>query len=226
MASQNSGPDGAPSPDAAGATTQDTLPPLRTRLRARRAALGAAQRGLASEAIMHHLQHGLREGIVGQAFEKIRDRPVVVAAFWPMPDEPDLRPLMTAWSQDAVCTIALPAIARRAAPLIFLEWTHGTPMREGHYCIPEPQDTAPRTPDVLLVPTLGFTSAADRVGYGGGYYDRTLAALQQAGTPGVAVGIAFDCGRLQPGEHQPAGHDVHLDAVVTESGWVAGRTVS
>jgi len=185
--------------------------------------MGATQRAMASEAIMRHLRQGLRDGIVGQVFEKIRDRPVVVAAFWPMPEEPDLRPLMTTWSDEKVCTIALPAITRRAAPLTFLQWSRQAPMREGHYCIPEPEGTASCTPDVLLVPTLGFTAAADRVGYGGGYYDRTLAAMLQAGTPGLAVGIAFDCGRLQPGEHQPAGHDVHLDTVVTESGWMAGR---
>ena len=74
-------------------------------------------------------------------------------------------------------------------------------------------------PDVVLVPTLGYTAQGDRLGYGGGYYDRSLAALRDRGHPFIAIGIAWSCGALDAG-YAPAAHDFPLDAVLTEDGWV------
>jgi 5,10-methenyltetrahydrofolate synthetase len=92
-------------------------------------------------------------------------------------------------------------------------------MQEGAYGIQEPLAGATVTPELILVPTLGYTAHADRVGYGGGYYDRTLAALKAAGHTFTTIGIAWTSGRLDDA-HVPEAHDVRLDAVLTPDGWV------
>ncbi len=140
-----------------------------------------------------------------------------VAAYWPMADEPDLRPLLEQWEASGV-RVCLPRIAALGQPLEFRNWTPDTPMRPGHFGIPE-SEGEPCTPDVILVPTLGYTDAADRLGYGGGYYDRTLAALTAAGHDYVTIGIAWTEGRL-PADYLAASHDVRLDAVLTPDGWL------
>ncbi|GAA4324502.1 hypothetical protein GCM10023144_06110 [Pigmentiphaga soli] len=145
--------------------------------------------------------------------------PRVLAAFWPIGEEPDLRPLLARLAADPRLCLALPVIERRAAPLGFRLWTPGAAMRAGDYGIPEPADAAPARPDIVLVPTLGFTAQGDRIGYGGGFYDRTLAQLRRGGAV-TAFGVAYACGALGPDEHVPAPHDARLDAVVTENGWV------
>lgn len=147
-----------------------------------------------------------------------RPVPSVVAAFWPMQDEPDLRPLLSQWAEAGI-TVVLPAVRNAGEPLVFLPWTPDAPMRPGAYGIMEPASGAPLAPDVVLVPTLGYTAQADRLGYGGGYYDRTLAALRQSGQPYTAIGVAWSCGRLDA-DYQPQAHDVRLDAVLTPDGWV------
>src|SRR5690606_30337003 len=172
----------------------------------------------ASEAIMHHLRVDLATSPAGDVLQAVTGRRPVLAAFWPMPDEPALRPLLTEWSGLGY-DIALPTIAQRSAPLVFLRWEPGSPMRAGAYGIAEPDGTPACVPDVLLVPTLGYTGSADRIGYGGGYYDRTLADMAARGLCYAAVGVALSCARLEPGSHQPAPHDVRLDAVVDETGW-------
>ncbi len=171
---------------------------------------------------MQYLRNGLRDGPAAGILHGISGRRPVIAAFWPMPNEPDLRPLLAEWAHNGY-DIALPVIRQRCAPLVFLRWHPEAPMQAGAYGIPEPSDTEECIPDVLLVPTLGYTDHADRIGYGGGYYDRTLAALAQAGVPHATIGIAFSCGRLAPGTHQPAAHDMPLDAVVDENGWVLAQ---
>jgi len=146
--------------------------------------------------------------------------PRIVAAFWPIGAEPDLRPLLARWALDARLRVALPVVRTRGAPLIFREWTADTPMVSGAYDIPEPQGTIELIPRIVLAPLLGFTGDRDRIGYGGGFYDRTLAVLKAAGGPLWTVGVAHACMRLEPGEHAPEPHDVQLDAIVTEQGWV------
>lgn len=191
---------------------QDTAAIVRQRLRAARQALSPAQIAEASGAIRAHVQAGL--------VEEIRDR--TVAGFWPLGGEPDLRPLLATWARAGV-TVALPIVAQRAAPLHFLPWTPEAPMRTGAYGIAEPAPGPVCLPDIVLVPMLGYTLQGERVGYGGGYYDRTIAAWRASGHVVRTVGIAWRASRLAPGEYPFAPHDMALDAVVDETGWHTAR---
>lgn len=140
-----------------------------------------------------------------------------IAAFWPLADEPDLRPLLAQWAE-AGLTVALPVVHERAAPLVFGAWTPATILQPGPYGVLEPRDEPPVVPDVILVPTLGYTAHGDRLGYGGGYYDRTLTHLRAHGHTFTAIGIAWSCGELGL-DYLPAPHDVRLDAILTPDGW-------
>jgi len=199
-------------------TPKDNAASLRKRLRQARAGLSDADRqrgGLLMRGRLYTWLGLRRDAAAGAG----RTPPQVVAAYWPLQDEPDLRPLLSQWAEAGI-TVALPVVARRDAPLLFRPWTPGAPMQPGAYGIPEPQGGDPVTPDVVLVPTLGYTGSADRLGYGGGYYDRTLAALRQAGHGYTAIGVAWSCGRIAEPGYLPAEHDVRLDAVLTPDGWV------
>lgn len=191
---------------------------MRQRLLAARASLSVTQQQAASAAIIHYLRTSLEHGLISRVLATLPHRPVI-AAYWPIRNEPDLRPLLTAWA-GTCCDIALPRVVQRDAPLAFHRWLPGTPMTPGAFGIPEPAGHTSVTPDVLFVPTLGYTDQAERLGYGGGYYDRTLAQLDASGAPYTAIGIAFSIGRLTQQEHQPASHDMPLDAIVTDTGWV------
>ena len=98
-----------------------------------------------------------------------------IAAFWSMADEPGLQALLRQWAADDTLTVCLPAVTAPDQPLEFRAWTPDTPMHTGAYGIQEPTGPAAPPPDIVLVPTLGYTRQGDRLGYGGGYYDRTLA---------------------------------------------------
>jgi 5,10-methenyltetrahydrofolate synthetase len=150
-----------------------------------------------------------------------------IGFYWPLPGEFDAREWIAAWlAADASRRAALPVIRERHTPLQFYFWTPGAPMREGHHSIPEPaaQDAADvAVPDLLLVPCVGFDRAGYRLGYGGGYYDRTLAAWP-AGEAPLTVGLAWEACRIDDGVLEPEAHDLPLDAVVTDSGaHLAGR---
>ncbi|OZI62920.1 5-formyltetrahydrofolate cyclo-ligase [Bordetella genomosp. 11] len=198
-------------------TLKDNAVPLRKRLREARASLNEAQRqrgGL--------LMRGRLFTWVALAREAARNAgrpgPSVIAAYWPLQDEPDLRPLLAQWAEAGI-TVALPAVRGAGQPLEFRPWVPDAPMQEGAYGIQEPLPGATVIPDLILVPTLGYSGQADRVGYGGGYYDRTLSALKTAGHAFTTIGIAWTVGRLED-THIPEAHDVRLDAVLTPDGWV------
>ncbi|WP_088143347.1 5-formyltetrahydrofolate cyclo-ligase [Achromobacter xylosoxidans] len=198
-------------------TPEDTAVPLRARLRKLRAELPEDQRsrgGLLMRARLFTWLNVARD----EALRAGRPAPATVAAFWPMADEPDLRPLLEQWVENGVA-VALPVVRERNAPLAFLPWTPDAELRAGPYGIQEPVAGAELLPDVVLVPTLGYTEQGDRLGYGGGYYDRTLTALRERGHPFIAIGIAWSCGELDAG-YEPAAHDFPLDAVLTQDGWV------
>jgi len=150
-----------------------------------------------------------------------RPSPATIAAFWSMDEEPDLRPLLAQWVEEEGLTVSLPVVAGADAPLQFRLWTPSTPMRQGAFGIMEPQSPVAPAPDIVLVPTLGYTRRGDRIGYGKGHYDRTLAALKGQGHRYTAIGIAWACGDLDAGgmAHTPAPHDVRLDAILTDKGW-------
>jgi hypothetical protein len=110
---------------------------------------------------------------------------------------------------------ALPAVAVKGAPLEFRPWTPDMALEPDAVGIPAPPPGALTRPAILLVPLLGFDDAGYRLGYGAGYYDRTLAAL--APKP-LAVGVGYALGRLPTIQPQP--HDVPMDAIATEDGMV------
>jgi 5-formyltetrahydrofolate cyclo-ligase len=138
----------------------------------------------------------------------------VLGAYWPHRDEYDPMPL-AAWHAGRDGEVALPAVVARGQPLEYRHWTPDTPMVPGRFSfgIPEPADGPAVSPDLLLVPLLGFDAHGYRLGYGGGYFDRTLAAC--ARRP-ATIGVGFEIGRMATIRPQP--HDIPLDVIVTEAG--------
>ncbi|HTH75758.1 MAG TPA: 5-formyltetrahydrofolate cyclo-ligase [Trinickia sp.] len=164
----------------------------------------AAATAAAGESLAAHLGDALT-----------RFAPHTVGFYWPLAGEFDARAIVGEWlAQDMRRQAALPVVAMKGHALRFHAWTPDAPMRIGHHRIPEPDATQPVLPDLLLVPCVGFDEDGYRLGYGGGYYDRTLAAWPGAARP-VTLGIAYEaCRAALPREV----HDVPLDAIVTDAG--------
>ena len=178
----------------------------RTRLRAARLALSVGERKEIGEALAGHLRQVLKDRFGGAPGK-------VFSAYWPIKGEPDLRPLMVELHKAGI-TVALPLVETRAAPLTFRRWTPETRMVRGDWNIPVPPPDAPVvTPDIALAPLVGWTADGYRLGYGGGYFDRTLAALSPK--PFV-VGIGINAAQLKTIYPQP--HDIPLDLILTEKG--------
>jgi 5-formyltetrahydrofolate cyclo-ligase len=143
--------------------------------------------------------------------------PRSIGFYWPLRGEFDARHWIAAWLRaDASRSAALPGIPERHAPLAFYAWTPEAPMREGHHGIPEPASQEHVLPELLLVPCVGFDAQGYRLGYGGGYYDRTLAAWPGERPP-VTVGIAWEACRIEEGVPEREAHDLPLDAIVTDA---------
>jgi 5-formyltetrahydrofolate cyclo-ligase len=138
-----------------------------------------------------------------------------VSGYWPVQDELDPRPLMLALAARGA-QLALPVAEARGRPLRFRAWRPDDPLAPGALRIPEPLASAPEVlPDLVLVPMLAFDRRGFRLGYGAGFYDRTL-ALVRATKPVLAVGLAY---AAQESDAVPVGtHDEPLDWVVTEAG--------
>jgi 5-formyltetrahydrofolate cyclo-ligase len=142
-----------------------------------------------------------------------RWRPGSVSAFLPLRDEPDTLPLLTALAAEGFAT-ALPVVIGRGSPLAFRLWRPGDATRAGAMSIPEPLATAPAVdPDLLFVPLACFDRRGHRIGYGAGYYDRSLARLR-AIKPVHAVGVAYGVCEVAAVPYEA--HDESLDAIVTE----------
>jgi 5-formyltetrahydrofolate cyclo-ligase len=138
-----------------------------------------------------------------------------VSAFAAMPDELNVWPLLRRLSAAEV-PLALPVVVGKGKPLIFRAWTPGDAMDKGVWDIPQPKLDRPVVePDILLVPLLAFDARGRRLGYGGGFYDRTLAGLR-ARKPIVAVGLAYNEQRIDAVPHLD--YDQELDWVLTPSG--------
>ena len=201
---------------------KDNATHWRTRLKAARAQISPADRSRGALLIRARLftwlaTHRQEQLERGQA-TGVLPAPMRIAAFWPMDHEPDLRALMTQWVLEHDLTVALPVIEAAGQPLSFRRWHPDGPMVKGAYGIDIPAEGEPVRPNVVLVPTLGFTADADRLGYGAGFYDRTLAGLREDGQAMTTIGIAWAACELDA-SYAPAPHDQPLDAILTEDGW-------
>ena len=136
----------------------------------------------------------------------------VLGLCWPYRAEFDARPLAARLRAKGVRS-ALPLVRGAGMPLEFRHWWPGVAMEKGVYDIPVPHDTPILLPDVLLVPPVGIDAQGYRLGYGGGYFDRTLAAM--ARKP-VCIATAFEISRID--SLDPQAHDVRMDFVVSETG--------
>ena len=140
-------------------------------------------------------------------------RGAVVSGFWPFGPEIDVRPILY-HLHAAGHPIALPVVVRRGLPLLFRAWRPGQELVAGSFGVPRPDKDQPeRTPRVLIVPLLAFDRSGYRLGYGGGFYDRTLAGLRERGEA-LAIGVGF---AMQEAPRVPRdATDARLDWVVTE----------
>jgi 5-formyltetrahydrofolate cyclo-ligase len=154
----------------------------------------------------------------GQAAELLADylsslAGKVLSGYMPMRTEIDPLPAMAA-HQGSVC---VPVIPGRDMPLRFREWTPGSAMIEGEFGALIPAEGAWLEPEVLIVPLLSFDARGYRLGYGGGFYDRTLERLR-ARHPTIAIGFAFSAQQVDEVPTEPT--DQPLDAILTENGLV------
>jgi 5-formyltetrahydrofolate cyclo-ligase len=139
----------------------------------------------------------------------------IVSGFAAIRDEIDPAPLML-WLQAEGFRLALPVMQGRGLPLLMRAWTPGDPMGAAAWGIAEPLDDKPEVdPDVVLVPLLAFDQRGSRLGYGGGFYDRTLARLRKI-KPVAAVGVAYDEQKFDAVPRES--YDERLDWVLTPTG--------
>jgi 5,10-methenyltetrahydrofolate synthetase len=136
----------------------------------------------------------------------------VLAFCWPYKNEYDVRHLAAALRRRGATT-AMPVVVAPKTPLIFREWHPGVKLADGPLGIPYPIDSREVRPDHVLLPMLGWDAQGYRLGYGGGFFDRTLASL--ARRPRV-IGLAYEQAYMQTIQPQP--HDIPVDFVVTERG--------
>ena len=183
------------------------------------------------------LQRVMRIWLVGRSDE-------VIGAYWPIKGEFDPLPALYRWQEDAILNhdiqlntapapesrtqlatesiagrsprkIGLPVVDKVHKTLTFHAWYPGCPMEEDAYGIPKPKDTEIIVPTLLFVPCVGYGPGGYRLGYGGGFYDRTLATLQPRP---VTVGLGFTNGWLP--DMEPEAHDIPLDALLNDNGVV------
>jgi 5,10-methenyltetrahydrofolate synthetase len=161
------------------------------------------------------LQQVLRIWLVG--------RPdTIIGAYWPIKGEFDPLPALHRWKEDGelldepqLRRIGLPVVDKVNQTLKFHAWFPGCPMEEDAFGIPKPKDTEIVVPTLLFVPCVGYGVGGYRLGYGGGFYDRTLAQLRPKP---YTAGLGFAAGFLPNFEPEP--HDVPLDAILNEMGVV------
>ena len=198
-----------PSPDSPANDNPDALkPPLRRR-----------QERIRAEASNRHPEAA---GELGGLFDEFRRRMgvaadahpgQVVAGYWPVRTEISPLELMEELAGGGMST-ALPAIPRPGGTLSFHAWEKGGELVDGHHGVPGPNPGNPEVaPDIVLVPLLAFDHGCHRLGYGGGYYDRTLAALRSGNPHVMALGLAY--GEQRVDQLPVEDHDAPLDAVLT-----------
>jgi 5-formyltetrahydrofolate cyclo-ligase len=146
----------------------------------------------------------------------------VIGAYWPIKGEFDPLPALHRWKEDGelldepqLRRIGLPVVDKLHGTLKFHAWFPGCPMEPDAFGIPKPKDTEVIIPTLLFVPCVGYTAGGYRLGYGGGFYDRTLPKLVPKP---YTVGLGFTHGYVDDFEPEP--HDVPLDAILNDNGVV------
>lgn len=166
---------------------------------------------------IERLQQVLRTWLIGRT-------DTTVGAYWPIKGEFDPLPALYRWQEDGVLNqagkrrIGLPVVNKVHKTLAFHAWYPGCEMEEDAYGIPKPKDTDLLVPTVLLVPCVGYGPGGYRLGYGGGFYDRTLGSLEPKPT---TVGLGFAQGFVP--DFAPMPHDIPLDTILTEQGVMFAR---
>ncbi len=176
---------------------------LRQRLLAERQALAATERARHDAALGTELQAVLQARSIQ-----------ILGVYWPIRSEPDLRVTYAALIASGL-QLALPVVVQRDAPLQFFAWKPGDALGRDVCGVAAPQDRSqPLQPQALLIPCVGFDARGFRLGYGAGYYDRTLARPPRPYT----IGVAYSSQRA---EFTSDAHDIPLDLVLTEVGRAA-----
>ena len=175
--------------------------------RAERARLIAARLALAPEE-RRQLSAAIEQRLTA-LLQRLGSR--VIGAYWPVKGEFDPLPLAGRLIAEGR-SVALPAAMAKDSPLEYRAWQPGDAMEEGRHGIPEPAQRRLVKPEILLLPLVGFDEGLHLLGYGGGYFDRTLAALSPRP---ISIGVGFEAQRLDTIHPRP--HDVTLDTIVTEA---------
>jgi 5-formyltetrahydrofolate cyclo-ligase len=159
-------------------------------------------------------REGASEGRVAASLEKVVGdvRGLIVSAYWPFRGEPDLRGFMAALSARGE-RCALPVVVERGKSLVFRPWSPGERLVSGVWNIPVPATTEEVLPDVVIAPVVGFDRSCYRLGYGGGFFDRTLATMKNSPRK---LGVGYRQQALLTIHPQP--NDIHMDRVLTEEG--------
>lgn len=160
-------------------------------------------------AIDHHLQRAFPDLTRG-----------AIAFCWPYRNEYDARHLLAQARREGAVTL-MPVVVGKARPLIFRAWKPGDALARGTLGIPYPAAGEERVPDTVLLPVVGFDGGGYRLGYGGGFFDRTLQALQARGIRPRVIGAGHELARVDT--IYPQAHDRPLDFMVTERGVYARR---
>jgi 5-formyltetrahydrofolate cyclo-ligase len=152
-----------------------------------------------------------------------------IALYFPIQDEVDLRPTLLAWSRENLERVLLLPFARPDKHLDFYTWQEDDLLIPSRHGVPEPDPNNPRrpleSPDCILIPCVGWSATLEsaknhywRLGYGGGYFDRTLGQLREKNPKLICIGIGFDWQKLNNTQWAAQAHDESLDMMLTESG--------
>jgi 5-formyltetrahydrofolate cyclo-ligase len=142
----------------------------------------------------------------------IPDEAALVSVYWPIRAEPDLRAWMRTRCERGG-QVALPVAVALRQPMQFRAWRPDSPLARGLWQIPIPAEGPEVIPDVLIAPLVGYDPACYRLGYGGGFFDRTLARLRERGARPRVIGVGYASQALASIRPQP--HDIPMDCIVT-----------
>lgn len=153
-------------------------------------------------------------GVIAQGLDQVIGDVTgkMVSLYWPFRGEPDLRPWLASVNARGGKS-ALPVAIELGRPLIFRAYAPGDKLERGVWNIPVPVPSPEVIPDIVIAPLVGFDVAGYRLGYGGGFFDRTLAALPRKA---LVIGIGYEIARLPTIFPQP--HDIPMDRIITEAG--------